>query len=111
MRGNLVVCPYYQNGYCTSPIAHKKDVTSSLCFSNFRKCQFFGDAIEVKELDLRQKVTSDCPYFLLRDKGGEYVPFCKVLDFRITEGQARNCSLYWRTCPLREMASSASLSP
>ncbi|MEW9491475.1 MAG: hypothetical protein TQ35_0004645 [Candidatus Aramenus sulfurataquae] len=99
-----MICAYYNNGYCNSPIAPKKDVTSRLCFSNFRKCQYFGEVIEVKELNLRQKVKSDCPYFLLKDQGGEYVPFCRVLNFRITESQAANCSLHWQSCPLRELA-------
>lgn len=124
--GNKQHCPYYKNGYCTSPLLPEPDdtVTSTFrCLGVYKSCRFYVDnggneenkglqtfTEEKREraplfyaaISLMEKpITSECQYFKLyrTDKG--YVGYCDVLKRVLPSSQAILCSQKPNGCPFR----------
>ncbi|ALU30420.1 hypothetical protein [Sulfolobus acidocaldarius] len=124
------ICPYYKNGYCTSPILDSPtdSVTSSnRCMGNFRSCRYYvardEDSEEglnkyvIEDSQIEQEISfynkinildtpldSECKYFqLVRTEKG-LVAHCKVLGRVLTRSQAVLCNKEWEDCPFRNLA-------
>ncbi|MEW9491572.1 MAG: hypothetical protein TQ35_0005135 [Candidatus Aramenus sulfurataquae] len=118
------VCPYYKNGYCTSPMLDTPSdsvVSPQRCFKTYKGCRFYVDKGEEKQgLEvydeerieqevkfyprvnvLMEKVDSECQFFQLLRTNSGFIAYCKVLGRILTESSAELCSKYWQKCPIR----------
>ncbi|BAN90715.1 hypothetical protein [Aeropyrum camini] len=53
---------------------------------------------------LRRRPRSGCEYFEVRERGGEYIAFCKVLGRPLPSVSVEKCERHWEDCPFRRMA-------
>jgi len=120
------ICPYYKNGYCTSPLLEQpsQEFTSSQrCLTeNFKTCRFYipkEDEIEKKALEqyiyepkeiiifspvnvIDEPKNSECEYYQLLKTDKGYIAKCRIMKRVLTKSQANNCVSYWNTCPIRK---------
>jgi len=117
------ICPYYKNGFCTSPLLDTPSdsvVSPNRCFKTYKGCRLYQDKGEEREgllsfqenVELELKfyprvnilasvVESSCEnYRLVRTEKG-HVAFCSVLSRVLTVSNAQLCNKYWQTCPIR----------
>ena len=124
-----MICPYYNNGYCTSPRLGKplSSVTSSLrCRKNYVTCSYYvprGDTekeeekhgltryitTEDKRINFYTQINlidpdmiSNCEYFTpIRTEKG-LVARCEAMDRLLARHQALLCVKEYPTCPFRQ---------
>ncbi|QIW23614.1 hypothetical protein EWF20_05215 [Sulfolobus sp. S-194] len=109
-----MVCPYYKNNYCTSPLLPSPDdsVTAKIrCYENFKSCKFYVELGLKNEIKinffsavnlLNEALHSDCEYFDVKRVSQGYITYCKAINRVLTLSQAKNCVTYWQSCPFRQ---------
>ncbi|BFH73815.1 hypothetical protein SJAV_17590 [Sulfurisphaera javensis] len=109
-----MVCPYYRNGYCTSPLLPSPDdtvTTKSRCYDNFKSCRYYVEQELKNELKinffsevnlLNEQLSSQCEYFDIKRVNQGYISYCKAINRVLTLSQAKNCVIYWQSCPFRK---------
>ncbi|MCE4604561.1 MAG: hypothetical protein F7B20_06320 [Aeropyrum sp.] len=53
---------------------------------------------------MHRRPRSDCEYFEVRERGGEFIALCKVLGRPLTVTSVEKCEKYWQDCPYRRIA-------
>jgi len=119
------ICPYYRGGYCTSPLLDTPtDVVTSTnrCFRDYKTCRYYVEKEEkregiekiekpklgflkiniIKDKELLQKIDSvECEFFRYSNVEEGTIAYCKLKHRVLVESEAKNCILYFETCPLR----------
>jgi len=122
----MTVCKFYKNGLCISPKLDKPtDVVTSTtrCFGNPTTCQYYIEeekktglaAFNSKEgisylriniIDdtklLERIENTDCSYFRYNKIEQGAIAYCTIMNRMLTEGQAKNCILHGKKCPIRK---------
>ncbi len=126
-------CPYYMNGYCTSPKLPQPSehvVTLERCLgdeSAFKLCRYYveksestmntgilsysnrkeglpsGTRIYPAIHLIHTKPTSSCTYFKIYEITGGFVAYCDKLKRLLTKSEAQRCSKYSEDCPYRRI--------
>ncbi|BDB97739.1 hypothetical protein [Saccharolobus caldissimus] len=124
------ICPYYKNGFCTSPALDKPTdavVSTSRCFGQFKTCRYFLDnedskvGLEMYNEDktieqeirfypkinvLESPIDSGCEnYQLIKSEKG-LIAYCKVLKRVLITQQATLCNKEFLKCPFRNLLGS-----
>ncbi|WP_338601477.1 hypothetical protein V6M85_00210 [Sulfolobus tengchongensis] len=123
-------CPYYKNGFCTSPALDKPTdavVSSNRCFGQFKTCRYFlDDGSENKtglekfndsktiEQEIRfyprinvleNVLDSSCEnYQLIKSEKG-FIPYCNAIHRVLVTQQAVLCNKEFQKCPYRTLLS------
>ncbi len=115
-------CPWYQHGLCTSPKLSKPTdavVNPERCLGAYEGCSYYVKPEEKQGIEafisrdkkfnpyppihaLEEPLNCGCENFKLINVEGVLCAYCRVLDRLLTRSEARTCSKYWRTCPLRK---------
>ena len=120
------VCPYYKNGYCTSPALDQPTdavTASNRCLGQLKTCRYFIEQesksgietfTEDKSVDreikfypkinvLEKELTSECEnYKLIKSEKG-VVAYCKAIGRVLVTQQAVLCSREFSRCPFRTL--------
>ncbi len=115
-------CPWYQQGYCTSPkIGVPTDVVVSpdrcLDDSRYRQCSYYVEPgtksrkeVSVAKEKLKvyapihallRDLKCGCPYIQILQLSGVKVAYCRALDRLLTRYEAELCETNWKNCPYR----------
>lgn len=110
-----MVCPYYKNGYCISPLlptAPDNTVTSkNRCYDNFKTCKYYVELQLKNEMKinffsrvnlLEEPLKSECEYFDIKRVNQGFIAYCKAINRVLTVTQAKNCVTFWSSCPFRK---------
>ena len=125
-----MVCPWYRQGFCISPVLDKPSdsVTSAnRCLGDFKTCKFYIDSpdtdkeglekfeekqtankLHITELMLPEVYAttempeSPCEYFSVSTYDGKYYAFCRKKREWLVKSQISLCASYYNTCPWRE---------
>ena len=108
-------CPYYRQGYCTSPLLEKPTdfvTDSSRCMGNYFTCRFYvKDIVQTDDdpnrvnpswnsVNLLDKIpVSGCPYFEVNRTEKGIIARCKLISRILTRSQVSLCVERWMTCP------------
>lgn len=122
-----MVCPFYRDGYCISPMLPQPDntVTSpNRCYNTFKTCRYFdkekAEKHEKEGLDIFTKINpqlyfspiyviddnveSQCEFFIKSKTDDGQVAYCRLLDRVLVESHAKLCADY-EHCPFRTLLS------
>ncbi len=124
-------CPWYREGLCTSPKLENPSsdpVMPHRCLGAeevYSKCRYYSteEKVKLKPVTptsaisifgkplallhaIRQKPSSECEYFEVKDTGEHYLAGCKVLRRYLTIYEVDLCNKYWRECPYRRIEKS-----
>jgi len=122
----MTTCNFYKNGLCISPKLEKPtDVVTSTtrCYQNFTTCQYYVEekktgvpAFTVTEKGigylrvniiydaklLERIENTECNYFRYNEVEQGAISYCIIMNRMLTEGQAKNCILHGKKCPIRK---------
>ncbi len=126
-------CPWLVGGKCTSPKLGRPSamVVSEKCFRDdpaiYTACEYYVEPPqekrgrltsymgEAEKLSLEKApflphvhallipVESECPYYVLAERGAHWVAFCKALERFLGKHEVWRCAKHWRTCPIAKM--------
>lgn len=122
-----MICPWYKQGYCVSPLLSKPSNTvtsASRCLGDYKSCRYYKDSSDSNSNDGlakfmkggKYKITSlmvaevyahesppasQCEYFQVFAYDGKYYARCAIKGQWLTVSQSKLCSLYDK-CPYRE---------
>ena len=116
-------CPWYQNGYCTSPVLGVPTdvvVSPDRCLSDsaYRSCRFYVDphrermvrSVRLVKREpylpisaLPQEPKIGCEFAIVEKKGDFYVVYCIARQTYLTRWDVELCEKFWQQCPIRAM--------
>jgi hypothetical protein len=122
------VCPYYKNGYCTSPALDKpSDIVTSnnRCFGQFKTCRYFLDDgsdsktglekfNEDKTIEqeirfypkinaLENIIDSGCEHYQLIKSEKGFIAYCNAIKRVLVTRQTILCNKEFQRCPYRTL--------